>query len=410
MLTPLGYFFAILGTMLSVYTAYWGLLLVAGGITIRKDRKTWKNSAARPRVSIIIPAKNEEKVIGRLLASLQTINYDKDKVEIIVSESGSTDHTVDVVMDFCKQDKRIRLVRSGAVGKGNALNEAIKYATGELFFFTDADCVPEKDFLVKAAAMYAANVHSMVGYPKTINSAQNILTKLAIFEDLIWRIMSVGRDRLGLSVPLAGPYCVISRKALCSVGFEFRDVLTEDIELWARLLKNGYVTRYIDAFVWQEAPSRLTTLIRQRIRWYRGYMETGLHHIDIFKRTDLAKATDALLMLSTPFFAMLSIFSYFISWFSLPDLASSLGIVLFVAVFFGANILGFIALNAGLVYFAGKDALGLLKISPFVYLYFIVLGISSSLAILHLITRRHAIYNRTEKTGYSDMSFLQQKR
>ncbi|MEM0075880.1 MAG: hypothetical protein QXV84_06000, partial [Conexivisphaerales archaeon] len=129
-----------------------------------------------------------------------------------------------------------------------------------------------------------------------------------------------------------------------------------------------------------------------------------------FKRTDLAKATDALLMLSTPFFAMLSIFSYFISWFSLPDLASSLGIVLFVAVFFGANILGFIALNAGLVYFAGKDALGLLKISPFVYLYFIVLGISSSLAILHLITRRHAIYNRTEKTGYSDMSFLQQKR
>jgi biofilm PGA synthesis N-glycosyltransferase PgaC len=404
----LGYLTLGLGILLGLYSLYWGTLLVAGGDYIRKLKRSEPAELRRaPKVSVIVAVKNEGKVIRRLTRSLQNLHYDPWKVEFIFSESGSTDDTREAIRQLSREDRRIKLVTPFLPGKGNALNAALEVATGEVYFFLDADCVPEKDFLLKAISEYEKGKHLLVGYYRTINTGQSIWTRLAVFEDLLWRVMGAGKARFKLSVPVSGPCTVISRKALSDVGGKFRNTLTEDIELWMRLLKAGYIGRYVDAYVWMEAPANLQVLIRQRIRWYRGYLETALMHLDVGRYTTLPRAADALLMLSTPFFALLSLLSYGISLFSLPALPTNISLLLFVSWFIGSNIVGLCLLNLGLAFALGEQGVGMVRISPLVYLYTAVLSLSSTIAIFNIALSRPRRWIKTERTGYVDPTFPQ---
>lgn len=405
-MTLLGYLVMFLGVLLAIYSFYWGVLLVAGGHYIRKMRMAkLQEPSYLPFVSVIVAVKNEEKVVSRLVKALQTLRYDPSKLEFIFSESGSTDYTIHKLLYLASKDSRIKIVSHSQLGKGNALNEALKVAKGELYFFIDADCVPDRDFLIKAAAEYEKGSHLLVGYYRTINATQSIWSRLAVFEDFLWRVMGAGRARLGLSVPVAGHATIISRKAMSAVG-GFRNTLTEDIELWVRMLKAGYVGSYVDSYVWLEAPVSLQVLLRQRIRWYRGYLETALMHIDIFKHAEFSKAADAMLMLSTPFFAMLSLLSYGVSALSLPALPSNISILLFVAWFVGSNLLGLFLLNIGLSFILGDEASAMIRMSPLVYLYTAVLSLSSSIAIINIALSRPRKWIKTERTGYVDPIFV----
>jgi biofilm PGA synthesis N-glycosyltransferase PgaC len=418
-MTLVGYLMVVIGGLLGLYSIYWGVLLVTGGISIRKmktveerNRKTnilirSSNTTQLPFVSVVVAAKNEGKVIGRLIRSLQRLRYDPARIEFIISESGSTDNTREIISQFVKADPRVRLVTPGRPGKGNALNAAIEIARGDVFFFVDADCVPESDYLLKAIPEYLNGNDLLVGYYRTINSGQSIWTKLATFEDFLWRVMGAGKARLNLSVPLSGPSSVLSRRALMSVQGGFKNILTEDIELWVRLLKAGYVGRYVDAYVWMEAPAKLEVLLRQRIRWYRGYLETALMHLDVWKYTTPSRALDALLMLSTPFFAMLSLLSYGLSLLTIPVLPSNLAIILFGGWFIGSNLLGLFLLNIGIVLIVGSEGAGMTRISPLVYVYTAVLSLSSSIAILNLALSRPRRWIKTERTGYVDPAVLE---
>jgi len=402
----LGYLVLFLGGLIAIYSLYWGFLLMVGGDYIRKYRqKEHKLPSYLPFISIIVAVKNEEKVLERLVDSLQTLNYSPDRMEFIFSESGSTDRTRLILSQLALKEPRMKVVTSNVTGKGNALNEAIKIARGELFFFLDADCVPEKDFLLKAAEEYERGNKVLVGYYRTINATQSIWSRLAVFEDFLWRVMGAGKAKLNLSVPVAGPCTVICREAVHSIG-GFRNTLTEDIELWMRLLKAGYVGKYVDAYVWLEAPVSLQVLLRQRIRWYRGYLETALMHLDIVKHAPLSQSVDALLMLSTPFFAMLSLLSYVVSLLSLPALPSNLSILLFVGWFIGSNLLGLFLLNIGIIFILGSDGSEIARMSPLVYLYTAVLSLSSSIAIFNMALSRPRRWIKTERTGYVDPIFV----
>src|SRR3972149_5234178 len=97
------------GLLLSI--CLWGLynfpILVAGGQDFRNSRqKPAKNPlpiGPLPTFSIVVPVKNEENVIGRLLAALSKLNYPFDKREIIIVEDGSTDKTCEVFIDYAKE-------------------------------------------------------------------------------------------------------------------------------------------------------------------------------------------------------------------------------------------------------------------------------------------------------------------
>jgi len=88
-----------------------------------------------PNLSVVVPAHNEERVIGRLLERIDEFTYPKEKLQVVVVDDGSTDNTGKIIEDFAKKYAFIKpLHRHSATGKAAALNEALKQATGEIIY------------------------------------------------------------------------------------------------------------------------------------------------------------------------------------------------------------------------------------------------------------------------------------
>jgi len=109
-----------------------------------------------PTVSLIIPTFNEAAVIGRKLENVLQLDYPRDRVEVIVVDSASTDDTREIVRGFAARHQgeiKVRLVeQSVRMGKTDALNEALRQAKSEIFVLTDVDVTFPPDSLKKLVA------------------------------------------------------------------------------------------------------------------------------------------------------------------------------------------------------------------------------------------------------------------
>jgi glycosyltransferase involved in cell wall biosynthesis len=95
----------------------------------------------KPKISIIVPAKNAVLTLAKCIGSLKALDY--QDFEIIIVDDGSTDTTRDIIKGF----SGVTLITTGGVGPSKARNLGIEKATGEYIAFTDADCVVEKNWL-----------------------------------------------------------------------------------------------------------------------------------------------------------------------------------------------------------------------------------------------------------------------
>lgn len=109
-----------------------------------------------PTVSLVIPTYNEAAVIGRKLDNVLQLDYPRDRLEVVVIDSASTDDTRRIVRNFAAQHQgevRLRLVEQSArMGKTAALNEALRQVQSEVFALTDADVTFPPDSLKKLVA------------------------------------------------------------------------------------------------------------------------------------------------------------------------------------------------------------------------------------------------------------------
>lgn len=103
-----------------------------------------------PIISVIVPIFNSSKTIKQLLMSLMNQSYTKDNYEIIIVDDGSTDETMEIVMTVVKKNSQpiIKIISlEHNYGPATARNRGIMNAGGEIIAFTDADAIPEKDWL-----------------------------------------------------------------------------------------------------------------------------------------------------------------------------------------------------------------------------------------------------------------------
>ena len=125
------------------------------------------------KVTIIVPARNEEENIVTCLESILNINYPKKLFEIIVVDDHSSDATFLLVNKFAKINPQVRLLKlTDAVknGKNNsfkklAIEMGIENANGELIITTDADCIVPRDWLLLIASFYEINKCSFIAAP-----------------------------------------------------------------------------------------------------------------------------------------------------------------------------------------------------------------------------------------------------
>ncbi|MEM4465472.1 MAG: glycosyltransferase family 2 protein [Ignisphaera sp.] len=107
----------------------------------------------KPKVTVIIPTYNESKLIEKKLDNIYEQDYPKELMEIVVVDSASTDGTPRLVEEWASRHKDVELklvVESERRGKAFALNNALRYASGEVVVIADADALWPRDALTKA--------------------------------------------------------------------------------------------------------------------------------------------------------------------------------------------------------------------------------------------------------------------
>ena len=297
-------------------------VLAAGVRDLRRSRRQVKkpNSAydesGLPRFSVILPVKNEEKVIGRLLRSLLRQNYPADKLEIVIVDDGSVDATANVCREFVEVNESVKfLQRSVCAGKASAINYGIAHCTGDIVGVFDADNLVAEDALMNAAQHFRnASVAAIQGRIHSVNSRQNMLTQFISYEDAVWSdVFLRGKDVLGLFVHLRGCCEFIRKDVLDAVGGFDEGSISEDTELSARLTDGGHRIKFAeDVKVWQESPYSLKAFLRQRTRWCRGHLEVAFKYGKLVRHPN-KRTIDGEFTLFLPLFAVASMFSYMLA-------------------------------------------------------------------------------------------------
>jgi cellulose synthase/poly-beta-1,6-N-acetylglucosamine synthase-like glycosyltransferase len=285
----------------------------------------WRNPSGKddyePSVSILIPAHNEDKVIGKLLQKMAELSYPKSKLEIIMIDDASTDETGQIADAFSKQYQFIKVlhrpIKEGGNGKASAMNAGLKISNGEIVLCFDADYLPHPDIVQKLFKKFADPIVGAVqGRPVVLNEPQNIITRLITLERIGgYRVDQEARDALGLVPQFGGTVGGFKRSVVENFGGFDESMLTEDTDLTFRIYLAGYKIRYCgDAECYEEAVDTWRAYWRQRHRWAKGHMQVCFKHefkVVRSKKMSLKEKVDGLLLLNIYFMPLLTIFSFF---------------------------------------------------------------------------------------------------
>jgi len=237
-----------------------------------------------PKVSVLIPAHNEEFVIGNLLQRMTELTYPKNKLEVILVDDGSTDTTGQIADDYARNFNFIKAVHrpNGGGGKPAALNDGIKFASGEIILTFDADYYPQLDIVEKLVAPFVdPEVGAVQGRVTVLNEEDSLVSKIVTLERIGgYRIDQEARDELVLIPQYGGTVGGFRRDALDKVGGWDRNMLTEDTDLTVKLVLKGYQVRYVnDAEAYEEAVTTWRAYWNQRYRWAKGHMQVAMKHL-----------------------------------------------------------------------------------------------------------------------------------
>lgn len=222
-----------------------------------------------PTVSIVVPARNEEKVIGNCLDSLSSIDYPKGKLEIVVLIDGSEDKTEEIA----KKYKGVKVIVSDPKScKGEAINSVLDLLKGEIIGIYDADCIIEKD-CIKNAVKHFSNKKTIAvcGSLKSYNKDQNLITKALSIETCLSSFIEHLFQKNGSRPLFMGKNSFIRKEVLKNIGGFDTVSLLEDADLTFKLRKYKYrVVFEPTAVTWHEEPSSVKSFMKQRLRWARG--------------------------------------------------------------------------------------------------------------------------------------------
>lgn len=224
-----------------------------------------------PLVSIIVPVRNGELTIETLLKSFMELDYDSNKVQVIVVDGKSSDRTREIVREY-----PVKLVNQERMGLNAARNTGIKNSDGEIIAFTDSDCVVPKDWTRKIVENFQDIQVSCVGgsakgYHDTFISQyadNSIVPLMPSFK----KREELGMIRLFLHHP-AGCNMAFRRKAFTEVGY-FDETIQygfDDVEFIERVCRAGYkMVLDPQIFVWHKHRSTLKEFLKENFRYGRG--------------------------------------------------------------------------------------------------------------------------------------------
>jgi cellulose synthase/poly-beta-1,6-N-acetylglucosamine synthase-like glycosyltransferase len=299
---------------------YHTFLMIGGfihGLINRRKLAAWKESLKEyPTVSVLIPAHNEEVVIGNTLEAMMELNYPKDRLEVIVINDNSSDRTGDIVKRFSLIANNIRCMTTPPLhagkGKSSALNEGFRRSKGSIIVVYDADNTPEPDAVLNLvlALENDAKAAAVVGKFRVINASKTLLTKFINIETITFQWMAqAGRWFWFKMCTIPGTNFAIRRSVIEELGGWDEKALSEDTELSIRVYNQGYHIRFFPAAVtWEQEPENWKVWWRQRTRWARGNEYVVMKYVlQLFKLKNPVVVFDLLYFFFTYFFFFIGV-------------------------------------------------------------------------------------------------------
>jgi cellulose synthase/poly-beta-1,6-N-acetylglucosamine synthase-like glycosyltransferase len=238
-----------------------------------------------PTYTVLVPAFREPEVIGTLLRNLDALEYPKSKLDIKLILESDDGATIQAATEASPGDhvELVLVPPAGPRTKPKALNYAIPHSTGELITIYDAEDEPEPLQLRRAAVALGQADPEVVCLQAQLSFAnveQNILTRWFTLEyDMWFTLLLPGLVSINAPLPLGGTSNHFRRDALMSLGAWDPYNVTEDADLGVRLARAGYRCGVLESTTLEEANSDFVNWVKQRSRWYKGYLQTAIIHL-----------------------------------------------------------------------------------------------------------------------------------
>lgn len=226
-----------------------------------------------PRVTVAIPAWNEEGNIRETLESVLALDYRPGQLEVITVNDGSTDQTAAVARRVMHKyiGRDLKLITQPNRGKGAALNTALHDAKGEFFVPMDADSLIRRDALRHIIPQFRDPKVAVVLPLMKVWEPHNLLQKVQWCEYLVsifYKHLMAILDCISI---IPGPFSVYRTRILREMGGFDEQNITEDVEMTLRLQKHQHkIIQNFSTEVYTKAPDTWRRFYRQRNRWYKG--------------------------------------------------------------------------------------------------------------------------------------------
>ena len=264
----------------------------------RKNKTTEpkQHFAELPRVTIQLPIFNEQFVVERLVESICSLEYPRDRLDIQLLDD-STDETVKVAAEVVERYRAkghdiVHVHRTDRSGfKAGALENGLKTAKGEFVAIFDADFTPPADWIMRVIHHFAEPGIGMVQTRWThINRHYSFLTEVeAILLDGHFVLEHGGRSRAGVFFNFNGTAGMWRIKAIEEAGGWQHDTLTEDTDLSYRCQLKGWKFLYLqDVECPAELPIEMTAFKTQQVRWAKGLIQCSIKDLPKVMKSDVS--------------------------------------------------------------------------------------------------------------------------
>ncbi|MDH3779992.1 MAG: glycosyltransferase [Nitrosopumilus sp.] len=259
------------------------ILFFTGHLLVRKRKNLQTEIMSNKKITILIPAHNEESGIKESIESALATDYLNK--EVIVIDDGSTDKTWLIANSFAQQGL-IKLIHRDVPlfpnksSKASALNHGMNYATGDYVLCMDGDTKLDTYALRNAAqyfddestVAFSGNVKILAGD----GGVNNVLTKLQTYEYMI--AIELGRrftSMFQVLLVISGAFGIFKKDIIKGVHTFDKDTLTEDFDLTLKFRKTRGKIRFIpESIAYTYCPPNWHTWIAQRNRWAYGQLQT----------------------------------------------------------------------------------------------------------------------------------------
>lgn len=280
-----------------------------------------------PRYTVLVPAYNEPEVIGDLIAAVDSIDYPAEKLQVLLLLEDDDAVTIEAAEraglgEVCEI---LRIPPADPRTKPKACNYALHYATGDIVTIYDAEDKPDPLQLRRAATVLAELDDDVVCVQAKLafhNGGQNMLTAWFTADYALWfTFLLPGLMQSRSPIPLGGTSNHFKARVFDEIGAWDPFNVTEDADLGVRIAAHGYRTAVLDSTTYEEANPDPINWIRQRSRWYKGYLQTWLVHmrrpVELWRTLGTVSTVRfTMLLAGTPIIACLNMFFWLVtlSW------------------------------------------------------------------------------------------------